>query len=825
MCRAPEVLLALFVSVFVSSVAVGQTFEADVTPLVEASCLSCHGDGTVTPLNLARLGFDLTDHETFRAWARVYERVEKGEMPPRAAPRPDKAVVGTALGSLKRALIDTNLAARGEIRTPLRRLTRLEYAYTIQDLLGIDEAIAAELGQSLPAETDSGGFDTVAATQSMSPLHVRAYLDAADRALDVAIGSSPPPPTELYEIKYVQSRVLDALSKAEFLGGGVVLKLEDAYATFSKYASEYALHSLSEGFEVPYPGRYRVTVTAYPYQADTPVTLTLHKGYLSGGLPAPLLDELIGSFDLVGDAPRTVDVTPFLRPGDLVSPAPADADVPWRDDPKRYYLPHENVQDYAGEGIALQSMTIEGPLFEMWPPPGTRQLLTGVTFDEDGAVRLTESPYQHVLDIVAAFAPRAFRRPLDENEGELEAYAGLAKPLLDEGRPFLEALRVPLRAILSASPFLFQADTPGKLDDFGLATRLSYLLWRSTPDDVLLDVARAGRLSDRKVLAEQVDRLLDDIKSERFVKDFAGQAFRLYELQATRPDPGLYPEFDDILAHAMKRETELFLAELIAEDYGAGSLIDADFTFLNRRLAEHYGIAGVEGQHMRKVTLPTNSPRGGLLTQASIHKITANGTTTSPIPRGNFVLANLLGQPAPPPPAGVSAIEPDTRGTTTIREQLDAHRSSPACATCHRVIDPPGFALESFDPIGGFRTSYRIPGEATSHELMGLGGTTVVEYTAPVAHREGPAVDASGVTPAGDAFSGIEEYTRLLLQQKVDQVARHLVSSVLVYGTGAEIEFADRDVVEEIVARGRDRGHPIRTIIHEVVQSDLFRSR
>ncbi len=731
----------------------------------------------------------------------------------------------TALGSLKRALVDANLAARGEQRTTLRRLTRLEYAYTIQDLLGIDEAIATQLGQSLPAEADSGGFDTVAATQSMSPLHVRAYLDAADRALDVAILRGPPPPTELYEIEYVKSRILEPLSKGEFLGGGVALELDDAYATFSKYASVYAFHSLSEGFEVPYPGRYRVTVTAYPYHADTPVTLTLLKGYLSGGLPAPLLDELLGSFDLVGDAPRTVEVTPFLRPGDLVSPAPADADVPWGDDPKLYYQPHKNVRDYAGEGIAFKSMTIEGPLFEMWPPARTRQLLTGVTFDENGGVRLTKSPYEHVIDIVAAFAPRAFRRPLNENEGELEAYASLAKPLLDEGRPFLEALRVPLRAILSASPFLFQAGTSGTLDDFGLATRLSYLLWRSTPDDVLFDVARTGRLSDPKVLAQQVDRLLEDVKSKRFVKDFAGQAFRLYELEATRPEPGLYPEFDDRLAQAMTRETELFLAELIAEDYGAGSLIHADFTFLNRRLAEHYGIAGIEGQQMRKVTLPTDSPRGGLLTQASILKITANGTTTSPIPRGNFVLANLLGQPAPPPPAGVNALEPDTRGTTTIREQLDAHRSSPVCATCHRVIDPPGFALESFDPIGGFRTTYRVSGEATSHELLFLGGTQVAELTAPVPHREGPAVDASGVTPEGDAFSGIAEYKQLLLQQEVDQVARHLVSSVLVYGTGAEIEFADRDAVEEIVARGRDRGHPIRTMIHDVVQSELFRNR
>jgi len=397
----------------------------------------------------------------------------------------------------------------------------------------------------------------------------------------------------------------------------------------------------------------------------------------------------------------------------------------------------------------------------------------------------------------------------------VEVFASLANPLLADERPFLEAVRVPLRAILSAPSFLYQSGAPGVLDDYRLATRLSYFLWRSMPDAELFDVARNGRLSDPKVLARQVDRMLDDARSERFVKDFAGQAFRLYELKATTPDPGLYPEYDDRLGQAMQRETELFLAELIAEDLGVGHLIDAAFTFLNRRLAEHYDIPGVEGQQMRKVTLPPDSPRGGLLTQASILKITANGTTTSPIPRGNFVLANLLGQPAPPPPAGVTAIEPDTRGTTTIREQLDAHRANPTCASCHRTIDPPGFALESFDPIGGFRTRYRVAG----------GETTFGEFTVPLPYRESPPVDASGVTPEGDAFSGIEDYKRLLLSRELDQVARHLASQLLVFSTGAEIEFADRDTVEQIVEQGRTDGHPIRTMIHQVVQSDLFRRR
>jgi len=807
---------ALFVSLWlVSGVASAQSFEADVTPLVEASCLRCHGNRTVTPLNLARLGFDLTDHETFRAWERVYERLDNGEMPPAAAPRPDPAVVETALGSLKRALVDANLAARGPQRTPLRRLTRLEYGYTIQDLLAIDEVIGSELAQLLPAEADSGGFDTVAANQSMSPLHVRSYLDAADRALDEALVLGPQPATERHTIDYAKSQQLYGISVAKALGLGIVKQLDDAYVAFFDFGSTYTFHSDAEGYAIPYPGRYRVTIDAYPYQADTPVGLLVYQGIKAGVVAS--LDKLVGSFDLMGDG-RQVEVTRYMRPGELIALTVADLDFPADDDPARYRPadPSEGyggMIDYPGEGVALRSMTFEGPFFDddRWPPRSTRELLAGVQFTEDGKIQLTKDPYAHVEEIVASFAPRAFRRPVDD--GELEAYASLARPLLDDGRPFVEAVRVPLRAILSAPPFLYHAGESGELDDFGLATRLSYFLWRSLPDQELFDVARAGRLSDSSELAAQVDRMLDDAKSTRFVEDFAGQAFRLYELRATTPDPRLYPEYEDRLGQAMARETKLFLAELVAENLGVGSLIDADFTFLNRRLAEHYGIPGVEGQQMRKVTLPADSPRGGLLTQASILKVTANGTTTSPVPRGNFVLTNLLGQPAPPPPAGVAGLEPDTRGTTTIREQLDAHRANPTCASCHRTIDPPGFALESFDPIGGFRTRYRVSG----------GEATFGEFTGPLPYRQGAPVDASGVTPGGVAFSGIEEYKRLLLDQELDQVARHLASQLLVYATGAEIEFADRDAVERIVARGRDRGHPIRTMIHEVVRSDLFR--
>ena len=294
-----------------SGVASAQSVEADVAPLVKGTCLACHGDRTVTPLNLASLGFDLTDRATYRAWERVYERVANGEMPPATMPRPDAAVVETALGSLKRALVEANLVARGGQRTPLRRLTRLEYAYTISDLLRLDEAVGMELSQVLPAEADSGGFDTVAARQSMSPLHVQAYLDAADRALDAALQVGPRPATDTYHIDYAQSRYLWGISVARGLGLGIVKKVDDAFVMFFDFGSTYTFHSVSEGFQVPRPGRYRVTVDAYPYQAETPVNLTIYRGLMAG--VAASLDELIGSFDLTGPAHRGGDAVPAPR--------------------------------------------------------------------------------------------------------------------------------------------------------------------------------------------------------------------------------------------------------------------------------------------------------------------------------------------------------------------------------------------------------------------------------------------------------------------------------------------------------------------------------
>lgn len=786
---------------------ISHAFEEEFEPLLNSTCLACHSNEALSLLDFTQLGHDLSDPHVYRKWERIFDRLERGEMPPAPMPTPDAQVLDPAMNALKDALVQANLEKRGPVRTSLRRLTRLEYQYTIEDLLHIDAAAAADLVSILPAEADSGGFDTIAANQGISTLHVRGFMTAAQNALDIALQLGEQPKRQNFVINYKDSQYLQYMSDAKFLGGGITRVLDDGVASYFDTASTYLFHSASEGFNVPVPGQYRVRAAAYPYRAMKPVTLTIYAGQI-GAAGTAALSNLLSAHDLVDAEPLEVELTTYLRPNDVI--APSVADVALAPGAFKYFDPEHNVSDYGGEGIVFQSLAIEGPLHDQWPPASTRELLVGIEF-EAGQPVLTKDPRAHVREIIAAFAPRAFRRALSAET--LEKYAALAYPPLDEGREFLDALRVPLAAILTAPEFLFHTNGSDVLDDFALATRLSYFLWRSMPDDTLLELAKRDTLSEPDTINNQIERMLADPKSDRFIKDFAGQAFRLYELYATTPDAGLYPEYDARLAQAMQAETELFFKELIGANLTIDKLIKADFTFLNRRLADHYGIAEVAGQHMRKVSLPDDNVRGGLLAQAAIHKITANGTTTSPVPRGNFVLSNVLGQPAPPPPPNVAGLEPDTRGTTTIREQLDAHRSNTVCASCHLSIDPPGFAMESFDPVGGFRDRYRASGPKV--EVNG--------ETFPGPYKLGMAVDASGTTPEGDAFQSFDEYRALMIEKQLKYVARHFASQLMVLATGAEVQFADRDAINAIVAQVEDEAYPMRSMIHAVALSDLFR--
>ena len=784
-----------------------------VTPLVEEHCIECHDWATDTRLDFESLGFDLTDPATFRQWEHVFDRAESGEMPPKKKKRPDSQLLQTALDSLRHNLLETNSTAQQrQGRVPSRRLTPTEYKYNLMDLLQISE----DLGHLLPAENDSGGFDTVGREQRFSDIHIRSYLDTVDRALDFAINLDPRPNQGKREFDYYNSDYLHKWFTVDANGGGDnILKLDDAVGLIIDL--DFLMMSDRAGFHIHQPGMYRITADAYAYRATTPVALKIIRGG-SGRIDI----DLIGAVDILPGESSTLDITAYLKPGDYINPMPGDLDS--EDGLGRYGRATLGLgtpgplEDYQGEGVALRSIHVEGPLVETWPPSNTRQLLTGVEFVEGEhgyAVQLSKEPMEHVKDIVARLAPLAFRRPA--RPGEIEAFVKLAKPALEDGRDFLDALRLPLRALLSSPQFIFLDGEPGELEDYALATRLSYFLWKSMPDKELFDLAKKKRLSNPRILTRQVERMLQDEKSERFVEDFVGQWLRLKEIDATLPDKLLYPEYNDTLRLAMLNETRLFFKELVDEDLGVKNFIDSDFTFLNRTLAEHYQIPGVAGQEMRKVEIPKDSPRGGVLTHASILKVTANGTITSPVPRGNFVLNNLLGKPVAAPPPDIGSIEPDTRGATTIRETLAKHRDVASCNQCHKRIDPPGFALESFDPIGGFRSAYRIHDDSLDTPNVFFGVTRGF-------YGEGLLVDASGVTEEGEPFQGIDEFKHLLLAHE-DQVARHFISQLVVFATGGEIEFADRDEINRIIETTKQDDYGVRSIIHEVVQSRLFKNK
>jgi hypothetical protein len=511
---------------------------------------------------------------------------------------------------------------------------------------------------------------------------------------------------------------------------------------------------------------------------------------------------------------------------------------------------------YVGPGVAIDWFEIEGPLNPTWPPESHRRLfgelpiakfatggdvipprrdevrslggyLPSIHFDLTPNERKppletvqSAQPETDARKLLTAFLPKAFRRPV--TAAEVEPYVALVTKRLAAKDCFEDAMRRAYDAVLTSPEFLFHpADVtsepaPGanaKL--FTLASRLSYWLWNGPPDDALLAAARDGSLQRPEVLHREVDRLLADPRSERFIRDFADQWLDLRRVNETTPDPQLYPEYRFLLHEGMVAETRAFLRELIATDAPVTALVRPGFAMLNQRLAEHYGVAGVRGVELRRVTLPVGSPRGGLLGQAAILKLTANGTTTTPVKRGVWVMDRLLNEPAPPPPPSVGAIDPDTRGATTVREQLDKHRNDTSCAACHAKIDPAGFALESFDPIGGYRARYRSTGKG---DVPPEKDRTLWK----VNYKLGPAVDASGALPDGRTFKDVTELTELFAQDPA-RLARAFVAHLSRYATGADVSYADRAEIQRIVASTKANG--IRSLIHALAESRLLQPR
>jgi hypothetical protein len=521
---------------------------------------------------------------------------------------------------------------------------------------------------------------------------------------------------------------------------------------------------------------------------------------------------LVGYFDAPPDEPKVEEFVRYMEPRTTIAILP-------------YGLAGANEvtqvggEKYEGPGLAVHWVEIEGPLHEVWPPESHRRLFGDLpqqpapSYNFSDRVEVaSEQPLVDADRLLRQFARRAFRRRVADDD--VRPYVEIVERRLAAGATFEQALRAALKGILISPEFVFRRETPGRLSDDALACRLSYFLWSSMPDEELFHLAEQHRLSDPDELHRQVERMLNDRRAAAFTENFVGQWLSLREIDATEPSFILYPEFDHLLKVSMIREAELFFDEVLKHDLSLACFAAADFAMLNGRLAKHYGIPGPEGWTFQKVMLPPGSHRGGVLTMAAVLKVTANGTTTSPVARGAWVLDRLLGTPPPPPPANVSAIDPDIRGATTIREQLARHRQDAACAACHARIDPPGFALESFDVIGGWRDHYRTSGN----------GEEVIVDGRRMPYLKGPAVDPADTLADGRAFADIDGLKRLLLEDK-DQLARALTARLLTYATGRAPDAADRPQVQTIVDRIRERDYRLRTLVHEVVQSELFRTK
>ncbi len=756
--------------------------QGPLTPFLKEHCFACHmGEKPSGGLDLKKLGADLDNPDLLRRWVQIHDRVAGGEMPPKDEPRPTAKAAQDFLSSLSKSLTTADRQRRHVV---LRRLNRVEYENTVRDLFNI----RVDLKDMLPQDPAAHGFDTVGEVLAISPEQMEVYLQAASKALDQVFGSDKEP-------KRVAAKMPLGLDKfaSRSIGQLFVKTDDDSLVTFQGHWCP----SVFLSGQAPVDGTYRVRIKAKAYQTDKPVVMAVYGGdTIVGRLPT----HLVGYYD----------VQPGEKWTEIAFEDWLEMHGCYQMKPYALSAPTQGPNKFKGAGLMIGEVSVEGPL-EAWPPPSRTKLL--------GKVDVKKGTLADAEEVFSRLLPRAFRRKVEPDE--VKRYALLTQKALDDKRPLTDALRVGLTGILCSPEFLLREEPAAEnqeatISDHALASRLSYFLWSSMPDDELLTLADQGKLSQPDVLRGQVERLLRDPKGDRFVKNFTGQWLKLREIDFTEPDARQYPEFDEMLRYSIVQETERFFREVLEKDHSLLDFVDSDWTILNERLAKHYGIGGVTGQHYRRVTLPAGSPRGGLLTQASILKVTANGTNTSPVIRGVWVLENILGKPVPPPPPGIGAIEPDIRGATTIREQLDKHRNIESCAVCHKRIDPPGFALESFDAIGGWRDWYRSLGTGEKVDLEI--GRIRVQY------KKGPAVDPSGNMDNGQEFADVRQFKDLLLEDN-DQVARCLTEKLLTYGLGRGLRFADRPAVSEIVNKDREKNYGFRSLIHEVVLSKTFRQK
>ncbi len=853
-------------------------FAAPPAGFLADHCVSCHdatGKDKSGGLDLTALKFSPTDPENFALWVKVHDRIASGEMPPKNKPRPPAPDIVATTKTLHDDLVAAErkaVAANGKTR--LRRLTRVEYENTVRDLFDLP---GLPLQIDLPPDGQVHGFDKNGDALDLSHVNLSKYLEAADRVLDTAIAKRPNAPAP---IKQRISLVNPHGFVAHVLMNGDAVLLKDKrpdpdfppagdhahidqgaherMGSFHNGASvglfrheDESFHPYFNEFVAIYPGRYRLTTSLWAFQWDKGKVLPargteaarlsvvqLTGDGRGGGHPSTVL----GYYDAPSMDEQKHVITTWLNPRETIGFNAASLA------PAANYARKGRAMAFTGPGITCDYLDVEGPLHDTWPPIGHKRLFGNLPitkFDpkENVGVRAparapdrqqlfmgknkpdpvegiwtvtSAKPLEDADRLLADFLPRVFRRPASAEVRNL--YVARVRERLKAGDCFELAMRWAYRAALCSPDFLYHVEPAGELDEHALACRLSYFLWNSMPDEKLSAQAAGGKLKQPEVLRAEINRLLADARSQRFVDDFLGQWLKLRLIAANDPDRKLYPEFSKYLQDSMMAESLAYFRELIDKNLTADYLVKSDFAMINGKLAAHYGLPAVSGSQVRRVLLAPGTPRGACITQAAVLKVTANGTTTSPVPRGAFVLDRLLGQPPAPPPPNIPAVEPDVRGAVTIREQLDKHRNNAACASCHRKMDPPGFALEEFDVIGGHRARYRS---------LGIGDPATRGMIDPfigIGFKLGPKVDSSGVLPDGRKFSGLAEFQTLLAADK-DALLTNLARQFAVYSTGRGVSFADRDEIAALIATTNKNGGGTRTLVYELVLSQLFRTR
>ena len=772
-------------------------FSAEVSRFLKANCIDCHdgpdGEGgfQVNDL-LSNTGSDLGRHASLHRWVRAFDRVQSGEMPPPDDAELDKDQKASFLNATSRWIDDHQTRHQErEGRVGPRRLTNRQLERTLCDLLAIDIPLA----RLIPEETRTDGFRNIANAQTMSHYHLNDHLRVVDAALDEAfrrVGGRQDESVREFSPTRIARKPPGARNRDPEMRNDVAVIWNGTVSFYGRISNSRTERA----------GWYKIRLTASclnPPERGT-VWCSIRSGECVSRAP---LMNWIGSFEATSE-PTEHTFVAWIDEDHLLEIRPADATM------KTARFQGGQVGYGEGEsqkvpGVAFHSLSLE----RIYPGGDVEQVRSSlfgearVEYDE----RRHEFRYfgsdakSEFMPLIEQFARRAFRGPV--SAPALKPFNARFLEMLEADVNPVDALRLTYRTILCSPRFLYFSESPGPLSDHAIAARLSYLLSGTMPDAVLTELANQGKLRDKQELARQVGRLLKGPGLSAFVRDFSDQWLDLADIAFTEPDRRLHRGFDLVVQNGMLEETNRFLQTLIRENRPASELVDADFTWLNARLAAYYGIeTPIEPSEWKRVSLVDHPYRGGLMTHGSILKVTANGSNTSPVIRGAWVCERLLGTPVPDPPENVPAIEPDIRGAKSIREQLEKHRSVEACASCHAKIDPPGFALEHFDAAGRWRDHYLVRKSKRSFV-------------------EGPKIDPAYQLADGRSFDTFVEFRRLAANDRA-QIARNFAAQLLIYATGQEITFADRKTLDAIVEQTENEEHGLRALIEAAVSSRIF---